>query len=143
MIPNFYIIDRGQEQTVGFDVDVTFDIERVKDYIVTEITNIEFIHGKDLKGHATYAKVSINLYDVVWLAEEELLTKSSKFFNKLVKEPAILIRMLNEVYSEIKTSKLFKQYMAASCHKVTECELLKKTSIRGNPGYYELYIAYK
>ena len=143
MIPNFYIIEKGQEQTVGFDVDVDFDMEGVKDYITTEITNVEFINGRVLNNHTTYAKVSINLYDAIWLAQEGTLTRSSKFFNKLIKEPTILVRMLNEVYSEIKTSKLFKQYLATSCHKVTECELLKKKPIRGKPGYYELYITYK
>ena len=142
MIPNFYIIEKGQEQTVGFDVNVDFDMEGVKDYITTEITNVEFINGKVLNNHTTYAKVSINLYDAEWLAQEGTLTRSSKFFNKLIKEPTILVRMLNEVYNDVKKSKLFKRYLANSCHKVTECELIKKTSIRGNPGYYELYIKY-
>jgi hypothetical protein len=143
MIPNFYIIEKGQEQIVGFDVDVTFDMEAVKEYITTEITNIEFINGRVLNNHNTYAKVTINLYDAEWLGQEGTLASAVRFFNKLIKEPAILVRMLNEVYGEIKTSKLFKQYMAASCHKVTECELLKKKPIRGKSGYYELYITYR
>jgi hypothetical protein len=143
MIPNFYIIEKDQEQTVGFDVDVTFDMEGVKNYITTEITNVEFINGRVLNNHTTYAKVTINLYDAEWLSEEGALASAVRFFNKLIKEPHILTRMLNEVYGEIKTSKLFKQYIAASCHKVTECELLKKKPIRGKPGYYELYITYK
>ena len=142
MIPNFYIIEKGQEQTVGFDVAVTFDMESVKAYIVTEITNVEFSNGKELNGHSNYAKVAINIYDATWLGEEGTLAPTVRFFNKLAKEPHILTRMLNDVYKEIKTSKLFKQYLAASCHKVTECELIKKTSIRGKPGYYELYVAY-
>ena len=142
MIPNFYIIEKGQEQTVGFDVDVTFDMEGVKSYIVTEITNVEFSNGKDLNGHSNYAKISINICDATWLGEEGILASAVRFFNELAKEPHILTRMLNEVYKEIKTSKLFKQYLAASCYKVTECELIKKTSIRGKPGYYELYVAY-
>jgi hypothetical protein len=146
MIPNFYIIEKDQEQTVGFDVDVTFDMEGVKNYITTEITNVEFINGRVLNNHTTYAKVAINIYDATWLGElceANTLAQTVRFFNKIAKEPHILTRMLNEVYSEIKTSKLFKQYMAASCHKVTECELLKKKPIRGKPGYYELYITYK
>ena len=142
MIPNFYIIEKDQEQTVGFDVDVEFDMEGVKSYITTEITNVEFINGRVLNNHTTYAKVTINLYDAKWLSEEGTIASAVKFFNKLIKEPAILTRMLNEVYGEIKTSKLFKQYLASSCHKVEEAQLLKKVSIRGNPGYYELYIVY-
>ena len=142
MIPNFYIIEKDQEQTVGFNVDVTFVMEGVKSYIVTEITNVEFSNGKELNGHSNYAKVSINIYDATWLGEEGTLAPTVRFFNKLAKDPHILTCMLNEVYKEVKTSKLFKQYLAASCHKVTECELIKKTSIRGKPGYYELYVAY-
>ena len=143
MIPNFYIIEKGQEQTVGFDVDVVFDMGGVRDYITTESTNVEFIDGRVLNNHTTYAKVTINLYDAEWLGEEGTIASAVRFFNKLIKEPAILVRMLNEVYSEIKTNKLFKQYLAHCCHKVTECKLLKKKPIRGKPGYYELYITYK
>ena len=95
MIPNFYIIEKDQEQTVGFDVDVTFDMEGVKNYITTEITNVEFINGRVLNNHTTYAKVTINLYDAEWLSEEGALASTVRFFNKLIKTCSINFSSMN------------------------------------------------
>ena len=143
MIPNFYIIEDGHEQTVGFDIDSVFDVESTKDYISTVISNIEFINGRVLNDHTTYAKVTIKLYDAEWLKENGCLARSARFFNKNIKDPKNLVNMINSVYLDIKDTSLFKKYLRPYCRKILSAELIKKSCVHNKSGYYHLYIAYQ
>ena len=143
MIPNFYIIENLEQQTVGFNTESVFDIESSKDCISTVISNIEFINGKALNNHTNYAKVTIKLYDAEWLKENGCLTKSARFFNTHVKEHKNLVNLINSVYQDINGTHLFKKYMSPYCRRISSAQLIKKSCVHNKPGYYHLYIAYQ